>query len=211
MTFRATTFLAVVFACAHCSTGESASATMPDASQPETQKGSSNDAGDGTAADTGVDTGPSSDAQACPTTGIMGLAGLESTTLGQQIVYECSHRWDALGGLGNVWVSTNECGGFLGLLVQNGIDTQTLYLFDPVTMVGVERASGANGQNDCAASATGSPQATSCTFAVAYGPIPSPQPGSFAWRDACTGDGGMADAGDASESVDGAPDVSTDR
>ena len=105
-----------------------------------------------------------------------------------QIAYECAHRQYRLDGglLLNVWVSTGpECGGYLVLVEQDGLDTQTVYLYDPVTRKGMEEAMGSNGQGVCVASATG--VAIDC-FEIAYGPTPT------GFVDACPSSDAGADA-----------------
>lgn len=68
----------------------------------------------------------------------------------------------------------------------------------------MELASGANGFNECRASASGVPLASSCTFVVGDSP---PYPGPpFGFVDACPHDGGApVDAG-----VDAPADGATD-
>jgi hypothetical protein len=141
------------------------------------------------------------DAGQCPPDGVPTL------TFDEQLAYEC-HR-DA-GMFSLVGVSTTECGGVIAIIVQRGVDTQTMYLYDPSTKACLEVAGGANGFNDCVASASGVPLATSCTFATATQGFNGHGP--FGFVDACGTDGGAAgdsatDAGTADTGVsDAAPD-----
>jgi hypothetical protein len=123
------------------------------------------------------------DAGSCP------RQGVPAATLDEQIASECANRRMGFGQPLVVWVSTNECGGLMALLEQDGVDTQTMYLYDPTTRACVEKAGGANGWNECIASASGVPLATSCTYVMAYGP-PITSGSGFHWVDACPSDGG---------------------
>ena len=89
--------------------------------------------------------------------------------LDQQIAYECAHPVIDGGSL-NVWVSTSpRCGGYLVLVEQDGIDTQSVYLYDPSTRQFVEKSMGSNGKGVCVVSATGA--SIDCSM-IAYGPTP---------------------------------------
>jgi hypothetical protein len=124
---------------------------------------------------------PGSDADA----GVCKNGGNEVPTLtfDEQLAQECN------GNAGGVGVSTKECGGVIAILVRDGIDTQTMYLYEPSTKACLEVAGGANGENDCIASVSGVPLATSCTYALAY---QLPDYGPFGFVHACGTDGGAA-------------------
>jgi hypothetical protein len=154
--------------------------------------------------DAGTDSAPG-DAATCPR---MPPGG----SLDEEVAYLCSRPYDGGNHL-NVGVSTMECGGVLAVLQQDGIDTETLYLFDPTTKDLLEVASGANGLNDCVSSVSGVPLATSCLFAVGYQPFDT-APGTFGFRDACATDAGIpadANADAPADSASGAPDAGGDR
>jgi hypothetical protein len=122
-------------------------------------------------------------------------AGLD---LDSQIAVDCANRGLGVGGQPlNVWVSASpqpQCGGDLVLIEQDGVDTATVYLYDPVTKHNVEVISGPNG-GQCTTSVDGN--VTPCFF-VGYGPTPT------GFVDACPDDAGSADAGDAGPADAGA-------
>jgi hypothetical protein len=149
------------------------------------------------AADTGADAG---DAGVCPPNG---GGGIPTLTFDEQLAYECERDAGPFSGVG---VSTKECGGVIAIIVQNGVDGQTLYLYDPSTKAGLEVAGGHNGHNDCIASASGVPLATSCTYALGYDLANT---GPFGFVEGCITDAAAAvDSGtDAGSADSGASDA----
>jgi hypothetical protein len=135
---------------------------------------------------TGCSTSNASDADAgrCPPNGGNGIPTL---SFDEQLASECERLGGMFAGAG---VSTKECGGVIAIVERDGIDTQTMYLYDPSTKACVEVAGGANGENDCIASVSGVPLATSCTYALAYQGFNGTGP--FGFVDACGTDGGPA-------------------
>jgi hypothetical protein len=79
------------------------------------------------------------------------------------------------------------CEGYLVVLEQDGIDTETVYLYDATTRALVEVAQGGNQINHCIASATCAVIAADC-LDLSY---------SYGWFGVCATDAGHAGVDDA--------------
>ena len=166
----------------------------------------SDDVGETDAAPEAADTSPDGPNASDADAGVCsGGTAIPTLTFDQQLAYECERE---AGPFSNVGISTKECGGVIALIVQNGVDGQTLYLYDPSTKACLEVAGGYNGQNDCIVSVSGVPLATSCTYSEGYAYLGT----GFAFVAACRTDGGAAgdsgaDAGSADSGTRDAADA----
>jgi hypothetical protein len=143
-----------------------------------------------------------------------------ATTFDQEVAYLCANPTGSPGWA--VALGTKECGGLLAIAENMGVDTQTLYLFDPSTRTLVETMAGIVVDLTCTGSATGvdltkgpaftAPDAAQC-FPLVYAPLSG---GSWDFQLSCSaacggacGDGGMPEAS-SDASSDAPSDASSD-
>jgi len=112
-------------------------------------------------------------------------------TFDQEVAHLCANPTGSPG-----WAlspGTTECGGLLAIYEQVGIDTQSLYLFDPTTRDLVETMWGVNSDWMCSGSATGVDLTRGLTITAAdaalclsgfYGP---PTGGGWGFQEGCNG------------------------